>query len=436
MNPLSSLTRRDFLRAAGVAMVLPRLESTGLALPDSPPPRLAVLFMPNGVHVPSWKPKGVGEGYRLSPTLAPMRAHRDRLLVASGLQNRNAFEGEGHYVKTTSLLSGAKVHKTGGRDVRCGKTLDQVAAETLGRETPIPSLVLGTEPVRNVVDMGYSTIYGAHVSWRSDERPVPKEIEPRLVFERIVRGSSAGRRPRDQRVVDLVLEEATRLGRRVSGRDRGKLDEYLESVHALEGRIRSFGGARDAEARALARGAQPDDLDPKAFPDRARLMLDLIVLAFRADVSRVATFMFGNAVSGRNFSFLDGVKGGFHPLSHHEKKPEKMKQYALINRWHVEQFARMVAALRETRESDGSDLLRHSAIMFCSGLSDGNGHNPRNLPIAVAGELGGRLQTGRHLRFKKDRRLCGLHLALLQGLGVPAENFGDSDRVLPGLLSS
>ena len=239
-------------------------------------------------------------------------------------------------------------------------------------------------------------------------------------------------------MVDLVLEEARSLGRRVSGRDRAKLDEYLEAVHALEGRIASFGRARRADEEALARGAAELDLDPASFPDRVRLLLDLIVLAFRADVTRIATFMFGNAVSGRNFSFLDGVEGGFHPLSHHEKKPEKTRQYALINRWHVEQFARMIGQLREIRDERGEDLLSSSALMFCSGLSDGNAHNPRNLPIAVAGELGGRLNSGRHLVAgrKDDRRLCSLHLGLLRGLGLDVERFGDSDRVLPGLLRS
>jgi uncharacterized protein DUF1552 len=435
MNSDSKLDRRDFLRAAGVALVLPRLESTGRVSPEAAPRRLAVLFMPNGVHVPSWKPKGRGETYRFSPTLAPMSPHRDRLLIASGLQNRNAFEGEGHYVKTTSLLSGAKVHRTGGRDVRCGTTIDQVAAQALGRATPIPSLVLGTEPVRNVVDMGYSTVYGAHISWRSAERPVPKEIEPRLVFDRIARGSTAGRRPRDRRVVDLVLDEARSLRRRVSGRDRAKLDEYLEAVHALEARIENFGHGRRGDRDALARGASELDLDPRAFPERAQLLIDLIVLAFRADVSRIATFMFGNAVSGRNFSFLDGVSGGFHPLSHHEKKPEKMRQYALINRWHVEQFAHLVSELRATRDEEGRDLLSSSAVMFCSGLSDGNSHNPRNLPIAIAGELGGALRTGRHLVSRRDRRLCSLHLGLLQGMGLKIQNFGDSNAVLPGLMT-
>ncbi|MEZ6197596.1 MAG: DUF1552 domain-containing protein [Planctomycetota bacterium] len=437
------MDRRRFLRAAGVALALPRLETFREDAAPAPR-RLAVLFMPNGVHVPSWTPKETGAAYRLTPTLEPLRPHRDRVLVLSGLRNRNAFEGEGHYVKTTSLLSGARVKRTGGHDVRCGTTMDQIAAAVLGRDTPIPSLELGTEPVRNVVDMGYSTVYGAHVSWRSPTLPAAKEIRPRLVFERLVRGSRAGARPRDRRVVDLVLEEARALSRALSGRDRAKVDEYLDSVHALEGRIDDFARRRagdEAEERrrlglaadAVLPEARRDELDARDFPTRTRLMLDLVVAAFRADLTRVASFMFGNAVSGLNFSFLEGVAGGFHELSHHENRPEKTAQYALINRWHVEQLARMIQAMKEIPEGD-STLFENSAILFASGLGDGNAHDPKSLPVLVAGGLGGRLASGRHLVFGRDRKLCGLHLALLEALGVPTAQLGDADRPADGIL--
>ncbi|MCA8954823.1 MAG: DUF1552 domain-containing protein, partial [Planctomycetes bacterium] len=351
----------------------------------------------------------------------------------TGLRNVHSFAGEGHYVKTTALLSGAKVKKTGGHDIRCGVSVDQLAARHIGSHTPLPSMQLAIEPVSNIVDMGYSTVYGAHISWRTPTQPAPREIHPRQAFERMFRGADLGS-PRNKMVLDVVREDSARLAGTLGGADRDKLREYLEAVHAVELRVRNFTAARHAEARDLAAGRRPESLDPKTHAIHVRLMLELIVLAFRADATRLCTFMFGNAVSGRDFSFLDGVRGGFHPISHHQNDPEKQRQYARINRWHVEQYAWLLEQLRGI-DDHGKSLLDRSMILLASGLGDGNSHDPKSLPVLFAGRGGGRLAPGRHHVFKTDRRLCSLHLSMLHCLGVKATVFGDSDRTLPQLFA-
>jgi len=392
---------------------------------------MACLFMPNGVHVPSWRPKTDGAYWELTPTLSPLCSIREEVFVLTGLRNKNSYRGEGHYVKTTALLSGARVKKTGGHDIRCGVSVDQLAAQHIGSQTPLPSMPLAIDPISNVVDMGYSTVYGGHISWRTPTVPAPREIHPKQAFDRMFRRSQRGDAG-NRLVLDVVLEDARRLAGTLGGADKSKFAEFLEALHSVEKRVQGFAHERVEEARDLAAGRRPSDLDPGSYAQRVRLMLELIVLAFRSDTTRLSTFMFGNSVSSRNFSFVDGVRGGFHPFSHHQNNPEKERQYALINRWHVEQYAWLLQELAKIDE-DGKSLLDQSMIFFASGIGDGNSHDPRNLPVLLAGRGGGALSPGRHLVFKKDRRLCNLHLTMLRALGVPADRFGDGDRPITEL---
>ncbi|MCA9321632.1 MAG: DUF1552 domain-containing protein, partial [Planctomycetes bacterium] len=357
--------------------------------------------------------------------LQPLAAHRKRLLSISGLYHRNSLAGEGHYVKTTALLSGAEVHRTGGRDIRCGQTIDQLIAQRHGRATPLPSLELSTEPIRAVVDMGYSTVYGGHISWRSPTQPATREVDPRRAFDRLFRANRIGAGDLDRSVLDLVRSEAGSLARRLSRRDRGKLSEYLDSVRELERHLEAFDDRTPpASVPEAFEFAHPQDHEA-----RVDFLLDLMVTAFRTDTTRVASLMFGNAVSGRNFSFLDGVKGGHHELSHHENKAEKQQQYGLIVRWHVERFARFLDRLAALEEEDQT-LADRTCALFASGIRDGNSHDPHDLPILLAG---GALSRPGKLQLPRHSPLCGLYIDLLHWFGDQDERFGDADRRLGAL---
>ena len=477
MNSSHTVSRRTVLRGLGAAISLPLLESlapraaAAIASPATPAPvkpvRMAVLYMPNGVNVGAWTPRGVGQCFELSPTLSPLNPVKNDILVFSELMNASAVGGDGHYVKTGGFLTGTTITKTTGKDIRSGAvSMDQLAAQRIGKLTPLPSLELGIDPVTGGIDnnVGYTRLYGSHISWATPTTPAGKEINPQLAFDRMFRSSP--RAEGDNRsVLDLVVQDAGALRSKVGGADKAKLDEYLESVRAVEKRI-EFNNRQRAEEEKLS----PQQLleieglerrialfmaDPERakrfaageggrrrgggrngsnsdFSEHVRLMLDLMVLAFWSDTTRVATFMFGNAVSPRNFSFLPGVRGGHHELSHHKNQQPSLEQYQKINQWHVEQYAYMLAKMKGIKEGDGT-LLDNSMVLFGSGMSDGNSHNPRNLPLVLAGRGGGAFATGRHVAYEKKTPLCNLYTAMLERVGAPVDRFGDSTGKLKGL---
>lgn len=451
------------LKGVGAMMSLPMLEAMGpftaTAASNSSrkgkhPVRLAVLYMPNGVNPHAWTPKGVGREFELSPILEPLASHKNDLLVLTELWNAASNTGDGHYVKTGGFLTGTTITRTTGSDLRSGAiSMDQVVAQHGGNLTPLPSLELGIEPPATGVDtnVGYTQLYGAHISWSTPVTPLAKELNPKLAFDRLFRSNTASRRAeaaRDQSVIDLVLEDARRLQRKLGQADQQKLNEYLDSVRSVEKRI-EFDAKRqraDVLEDPLARQAIEDlgrriDVysDPARVSERrgnhtehVRLMLDLMVLGFWTDSTRVSTFMFGNAVSGRNFSFLEGVKGGHHQTSHHENDKEKLEQYKRINTWHMAQLAYMLDKMKAIKEGEGN-LLDNSMVLFGAGMRDGNAHNPHNLPVVLAGRGGGTLSPGRHLVYEKNTPLCNLYVSMLNRLGTPMEKFSDSTGELPGL---
>lgn len=436
--PLPSRSnRRAFLRGAGACVALPWLESTARALarfaptePTAAPNRLVVLYMANGAWPPAWDPPDDGPGYALSPTLQPLSAVRDDVLVLSGLENKNSCDGDGHYAKTAPFLTGQAIRRTGGRDLRNGISMDQLAAHAQGDATPLPSLELGCEPVRPVEDMGYSTVYGGHISWRGVATPCTKEIEPQHVFDRLFRVTQRRSVGREQSVLDVVRDDARRLEARLGGGDRAKLGEYFDALRDLERRIARCAAPPGAPLPSTL--TPPADLPPAAapldHPTRVALMLDLIALALRIDATRVVTFMFGNAVSGIDMSFVPGVKGGHHELSHHEDRAEKTAAYQKINQWHVEQFVAFLQRLAAI-DDGGARLLDRSLVLFGSAMKDGNRHDPHDLPLLLGGRGAGNgcapLATGRHLRSPPGTPLCNLHSSLLQRMGSPAVAFGD-----------
>ncbi|MFI4862316.1 MAG: DUF1552 domain-containing protein [Phycisphaerales bacterium JB063] len=457
MNASSKINRRTMLKGLGVSLALPWLESvnvfgssamaqgasggaavagvaqeaaTGFATGGAPL-RMAALFMPNGVNTRHWDASGEGDAMTLSDTLSPMENVKRDILVLKGLHNRNAEGGDGHYAKTANLLSGETVRKTKGRDLHVGVSMDQLMAQQFAGQTPLNSLVLATEPTRGGVDtnVGFTQIYGGHISWSSPTTPVPKEIYPRQAFDRLFRDAAA--RQSDRSILDAVLDDARRLEQNVSASDRQKLGEYFESIRAVEHRIDSL-EQEGAQQWTPDTVVDPDDLSrpapglPEDATEHYRLMLDLIVLAFQMNKTRVATLMFGNSVSGRNMSFLDGVSGGHHHMSHHENSEDKLRQYQLINKYFIEQLAYVTQRMKAIPEGDGT-LLDHTMLLFGSGLSDGNSHNFRNLPVVLAGGRGAGLRTGRAVDCGENNRLCALHLSLLHRMGVGVERFGDAE---------
>lgn len=457
------LTRRTVLRGLGATLALPWMESLlprtargAAAGAPRPPVRMAFLYMANGVRADAWTPKGAGAEFELSPILSPLAPHQSDLLVLTDLWNAATNTGDGHYVKTGGFLTGTTITRTTGAELSSnGTSMDQLCAKRIGHFTPLPSLELGIDPPATGVDanVGYTQLYGAHIAWSTPHTPLPKEINPRLCFDRLFRpaapaGDRAAAAARDRSVLDAVLEETRGLQRQIGRDDQQKLAEYLESVRAVEQRIE-----RDAQRQRstvlddpLARQAIEDlgrRVDPYSDPaqvsrrrgdhtEHVRLMLDLIALAFWTDQTRIASFMFGNAVSPRSFSFLGSTYGGHHQTSHHESKADKLEQYQHINTWHVEHYAYLLDKLKSIREGEGT-LLDNSMILFGAGMRDGNSHNPHNLPIVVGGRGGGTLASGRHLRYHANSPLANLYRSMLTRMGTPVESFADSTGELEGL---
>jgi hypothetical protein len=403
---------------------------------------MAVLYMPNGVNVPKWTPEGTGRDYTLSPSLEPLRDFKDRMVVLGNLFNVGSKVGDGHYAKEATILTCCTIRKTPGSDLCNGISMDQVAAQRVATQTPLPSLELGVAPVAVGVDIavGYTRIYGSHIAWSNPTTPLARELNPRLVYERLFRASSgqqASAAKSDSMLLDLVLGDAKRMRANVGSADRARLDEYLDVMRSLEERVQRAGDKSRSSWKPRVRidpQAAPTD-QPSSHAEHVRLMLDMIAVAFQSDTTRVSTFMFGNAVSAISFRFLDGVTSGHHDVSHHGNDEDKLRQYYLITRWHVEQYAYLLGKLAAMQEGE-STVLDNSMILFGSALSDGNSHNPHRMPLILAGKGGGRLNTGQYLVSGEDTPAANLYHSMLDAFGAPVERFADSTGHLPGLLNS
>ena len=433
---LPILSRRKFLRGAGVALGLPWLESLAPAAEAAGPPvRFAALFMGNGVNKHHWGANMGTGGIEFAKSLSPLVPHAKKVNVFHGLWNLNTTDDNGHFPKM-NVLSGLKVKRT-TTDVEVGTSVDQLMAGSVGKATPLPSIVLGTEPPGYSTDSGYTQIYSAYVSWSSPTTPAPKEIVPRQAFDRLFDDGS--RRRADASVLDLVAAEAASLRGRLGGRDRAKLDEYFTSVRELERRIER--SAEESQRETGGHGWRPTVTKPSlerpgpGIPTEPRehleLMCDILLLAFQMDRTRVATLMLNNDLSNMNFGFLGGIHGGQHELSHHANNADRLDQYQRVNEYHMALLARLLAKMDATSEGERT-LLDNSMVLFCSSLMDGNSHDSKELPIVLAGGGGGTIQGGRvhDLRGQENRRLCRLHLALMQRMGLAVDRFGDADSPL------
>ena len=442
------ISRRTLLRGAGAGLALPWLEammpSSVLAASKTPalPVRMAVLYMANGVNTKMWTPAGKGRDFELSPTLEPLADLKDQVLVVSNLWNAAANTGDGHYVKESSIITSTTISKTLGVDLNIhGVSMDQVAAQRTGGQTPLPSLELGIEPEATGVDtnVGYTRVYGCHIAWSSPTTPLAREINPRSVYERLFRASSpqGDSARQDTLLLDRVLGQANELRGQVGAADRARIDEYLAVVRSLEQRLERSGksGKSTWKPRVPLNSVAAPEESPKDHAERVRLMLDMIALAFQSDTTRICTFMFGNAVSSVNFRFLEGVTMSHHETSHHAGDADKLQQYHLINRWHIAQYAYLLRKLRSMQEGSGN-VLDQSMVLFCSALSDGNRHDPHRLPLVLGGGGGGRIAAGQHLVYTEDTPAANLYQSMLDAFGTPVERFADSTGPLAGVLSA
>jgi hypothetical protein len=404
------------------------------------PVRMAMLYMPNGVNTAHWYPKGEGRDFELSATLQPLADFRNRILVLGNLWNAGAKGGDGHYAKEAAILTCATIRKTPGMDIANETSVDQLAAQRAADPTPLPSIELGVAPVAVGVDLavGYTRVYGSHISWANANTPLPRELNPRFAYERLYRagttppGSAA---KMDKLLLDRVLDDARRLRSEVGAADGQRLDEYLSVMRSIEQRAEksAAGGRRNWKARKPLRLEEAPTEHPASHEEHCQLMLDIIATAFQSDTTRIATFMFGNAVSNVSFRFLEGVTMGHHDTSHHAKAEKKLRQYQIINQWHVQQYARLLGKLQSMKEGD-STVLDNSMIFFGSALSDGDRHSPHQLPIVLAGGGGGRIDSGQHRMYTEDTPLANLYVSMLDAFGTPVERFADSTGPLSGVL--
>jgi hypothetical protein len=439
MNPIFGrhLARRTFLRGAGATLALPFLDAMrpafARAASVTPPVRLSFAYVPNGIIMPDWTPAADGSAYAFTRILKPLEPFRDDVLVLSGLAHNNANElgdGPGDHARAAScFLTGVHAKKTAGADIRNGVSADQIVAQALAAETRLPSLELGCEESRTVgnCDSGYSCAYTNSISWRAATTPMPPETNPRLAFERLFGDAdNADPAARAQRarertsVLDVVAERSRELMGQLGAADRRKLDEYQYAVREIERQIQRA----EADTRQVLPPIEKPSGIPETFAEYLKLMYELQVIAFQADLTRVATLMVGREGSLQSYPEI-GVPDPHHPLTHHQNNPEWVEKVTRINVHHMEVFAHFVSRLKATPDGDGT-LLDHSMVVYGSAIADGNKHTHEALPVLLAGRGGGAIKSGRHIAYAKQTPLTNLYLTLLDRMGVRPETIGDS----------
>ena len=446
-----SLSRRRFLRGLGACLALPAFESlrplglqagTAASIPGAlgttptgAPLRMAFIYFPNGAHQDYWWPQGEGADFTLGRTMQPLQDVKDKIQVIAGLDHRNATAGDDgagdHARANGTFLTGVRVRKTSGADIHAGESIDQAVARRMGHLTRFPSLELSCDSVRKSgnCDSGYSCAYQFNLAWRSPTMPLAPEPNPRLVFERLFGGGPADerletlrlRQEQQRSILDFVLDDARSLQRQLASRDRLKLDEYLDSVRAIETRIEhaeQFGDPPDP-------GVETPSGIPPTYEAHMRIMFSMLTLAFQTDSTRVATFLLAHDGSNRPFPDI-GVPEGHHNLSHHGNKADIMEKIGQIDLWYARQFAWFLDQLNQTKDVDGNSILHNSMIVYGCGNADGNRHTHHNLPIILAGNGGGTLTPGRYLKLSSTPA-TNLFLGMADRIGIrDLEHFGDS----------
>jgi len=432
-----AIPRRTFLRGAGTALALPLLDAMVPAFASAAqvtatrPARLSFFAVPNGIIMDKWTPTAAGSGFPMTPVLEPLAAFRDRMVVIGGLANNEArkleFEIAGDHPRACSAyLTATHPKMTSGADIHCGVSVDQVAAKALGRQTPLPSLEIGLEtPMIGACESAYSCVYYNTIAWRGPETPMPMENRPRAVFERLVGDSTdpaerSARLRENRSILDLVSQDLARLMRSVGQTDRLKLDQYSEAVRSVEQQIQV---TEQQAPKELPDMEKPIGI-PEKFSDYTRLMLDLQVLAFQGDMTRVSTFMVGHEMGGRAYPEL-GFGDQHHSLTHHQGDKAKIEKIIQINVFHATLYQYFLEKMRSIPDGDGS-LLDRSLLVYGSPLSDGNMHLYRDLPVLLVAGAATGIAGNRHVRYPDDTPMANLYLTLLDRLGLDIERFGDS----------
>jgi hypothetical protein len=418
------LSRRTFLKAAGATLGLPFLDCMvpALSAQKAPAPRLSFIYLPHGAIMDQWTPKKEGANFDLTPILQPLKLFRDQINVISGLAHAAADTSAVHSLSPTTWLSGVRPKATQGIDAYAGITADQIAAQQIGRETLLPSLELGTEDRSGMVgscDRDYGCIYMNSMSWSTPTTPLPIEINPRRAFERLF--GQVARTKQDSSILDAFKAQVSELQSKIGSKDRGSVGDYLDSVREIERRIQK------ATSVQKAPGADHPPVPPgipESYEDHVKLMYDLLVLAYRADVTRVTTYMVARETSNRSYPQI-GVPDAHHEISHHQNVPDAIKKNVKIQIYHMGLFAQFLEKMRSTLDGDGS-LLDNSIILFGSNMSNSNLHDHFPLPNLVIGGGAGRLKGGRHLKYPERTPMTNLLLTLLDKADVRIENLGDS----------
>jgi hypothetical protein len=436
-----ALPRRVFLRGAGVAIALPLLDSmfpacTAMAAAVKPVKRLGYVYIPMGMNPAEWIPKGEGRIAELSPALASLAPVIDHVTVVTNTELRDmAYPTGNHAASNAIFLSAARPKRTEGNDYALATTVDQIAAQQLGKETAIPSLELGIDLIAQVgnCDNGLACAYMNYLSWSSPTTPLPFEADPRVLFERMFGdgGTPEARRTemrKNRSILDWVNEDMARLQRRVGAEDRTRVDRYLDSIREVERRIQR---AEQQTAQSATPVLQRPSSIPSVWEEHVKLMFDLQVLAMQADITRVITFQMAREASTRTYPQI-GVPEAHHPVSHHAYDAAQLAKLAKINAYHVALFAYFLEKMKATPDGDGS-LLDNTIYLMGSGMGDPHVHDHTNLPILVAGPAGAG-KGGRHIKYAKPQPLANLHLTLLERAGVHLEKFGDSNGKVPELL--
>lgn len=436
------LSRRTLLKGLGASIALPALDAMtpALASTAAKPVRLAFIYVPNGIVMEEWTPAAAGRDYAITRVLKPLESLRQDFFVLSGLDDHNGNalgDGPGDHARAgASFLTGVHCHKTAGADIKNGISADQIAAEALRAECSLPSLELGCEDSRTVgnCDSGYSCAYTNSISWRGPTTPMPPEVNPRMAFERLfgsfdpsLSAETRARRAKYRKsILDAVHADSTRLAATLGGSDRRKLDEYLVAIREIEQRIEKAEKDHGESAPSIDKPAGI----PITFGEYAKLMFDLLLVAFQSDLTRISTLMLGREGSMRVYPEI-GIPDPHHPLTHHRNNLDWIEKVKQINCHHTELLGYFLKRLKATPDGDGS-LLDHSMIVYGSGLSDGNRHQHERLPILLAGRGGG-LNPGRHIIYPQGTPMTNLYRSLLARMGVRTEKIGDSTGILDQL---
>ena len=432
------LSRRHLLRGLGAALALPVLDSMVPALSAlagtaaAPIKRLGVFYVPNGMSMPYWFPKTEGPLTAMPPTLKSLEAFRDRVLLCGGLADEpaNRVRGGGDHARSAgTFLTGVPFKLTSGADVFGSISMDQIAAKEFAKETQLGSLELGIESnaMLGSCDGGASCAYTNTIAWSNETTPLPIENDPRAVFERLFgtsgstdRGARLARIQQDRSILDFVNEQISGLQRQIGPTDKIRVTEYLDSVRDVERRIQM---AEQQNSRELPVVEQPIGI-PSDYAEHARLMMDMLALAYQTDLTRVSTFMLAKEVSGRSYPEI-GVADSHHPVSHHQDEPAKLERLHKINEYHFRQFAYLVDKLSKLPEGDGT-MLDHTLFLYGTGISDSNTHFHDDLPIALVGGKAAGITGGRYIRYPKGTPLTNLHVTILGNMGVAVDKIGDS----------